>query len=206
MKDALDETLILSDKSVALARCSGASLMSTHRIIQDLAAEIVVSIGALYKASEAVAILDMLWSFAHVSIRASLFCRHCCWCCSLRSFVEVRNYGALTLSRIGTHIQLSSETVRPEFTGTLAIKAGRHPILETVQSAGTLVPNDVYCSEAASFQIVQGPKCVLMLTGASLQVRHALAQHVRYIHATGRWCAYALLRAQGRAHTFAKLD
>ncbi|EPS95138.1 hypothetical protein FOMPIDRAFT_63418 [Fomitopsis schrenkii] len=111
MKDALDETLILSDK-----------------IIQDLAAEIVVSIGALYKASEAVAILDMLWSFAHVSI--------------------LRNY------------------VRPEFTGTLAIKAGRHPILETVQSAGTLVPNDVYCSEAASFQIVQGPN-----TGKSTYLR-----------------------------------
>ncbi|KZT68826.1 hypothetical protein DAEQUDRAFT_751159 [Daedalea quercina L-15889] len=101
MKDALDETLILSDK-----------------IIQDLTAEIMIDIGALYKASEAVAILDMLWSYAHVSI------------------------------------------LRPEFTGTLAIKAGRHPILETVHSAGTLVPNDIYCSEAASFQTVQGPKNV----------------------------------------------
>lgn len=54
MKDALDETLILSD-----------------RIIQDLVAGIVVDIGALYKASEAVALLDMLWSFAHVSISTS---------------------------------------------------------------------------------------------------------------------------------------
>ncbi|OSX68008.1 hypothetical protein POSPLADRAFT_1128862 [Postia placenta MAD-698-R-SB12] len=98
MKDALDETLILSD-----------------RIIQELTVELVVDIGALYKASEAVAILDMLWSFAHASI------------------------------------------LRPEFTGTLAIKAGRHPILESVQSAGTLVPNDVFCCEASSFQIVQGP-------------------------------------------------
>lgn len=56
MKDALDETLILSD-----------------RIIQDLVADIVVDIGALYKASEAVALLDMLWSFAHASIRGSTF-------------------------------------------------------------------------------------------------------------------------------------
>ncbi|KAH9923367.1 muts domain V-domain-containing protein [Fomitopsis serialis] len=112
MKDALDESLILSNK-----------------IIQDLATEVVIDIGALYKASEAVAILDMLWSFAHVSI--------------------LRNY------------------VRPEFTGTLAIKAGRHPILETVQSAGTLVPNDVYCSEAASFQIVQGPN----MSGKSTYLR-----------------------------------
>lgn len=52
MKDALDESLILSD-----------------RIIQDLVADIVVDIGALYKASEAVALVDMLWSFAHASIR-----------------------------------------------------------------------------------------------------------------------------------------
>jgi len=48
--------------------------------------------------------------------------------------------------------------VRPEFTGTLAVKAGRHPVLEGLQSAGTLVPNDVYCCESSSFQIVQGPK------------------------------------------------
>ncbi|PIL30772.1 hypothetical protein GSI_06940 [Ganoderma sinense ZZ0214-1] len=52
MKDALDESLILSDK-----------------IIQDLTDEIIVDIGALYKASEAVALLDLLWSFAHASIR-----------------------------------------------------------------------------------------------------------------------------------------
>lgn len=40
-----------------------------HRIIQDLTDDIVVDIGALYKASEAVALLDVLWSFAHASIR-----------------------------------------------------------------------------------------------------------------------------------------
>ncbi|KAI0761165.1 muts domain V-domain-containing protein [Trametes elegans] len=98
MKDALDETLILSDK-----------------IIQDLTDEIVSDIGALYKASEAVALLDVLWSFAHASI------------------------------------------LRPEFTGTLAIKGGRHPVLESVQSAGAMVPNDVYSCDSSSFQIIQGP-------------------------------------------------
>lgn len=30
--------------------------------------EVIIDIGALYKASEAVALLDLLWSFAHVSI------------------------------------------------------------------------------------------------------------------------------------------
>ncbi|KAH8823418.1 muts domain V-domain-containing protein [Flagelloscypha sp. PMI_526] len=113
MKDALDETLLLSDK-----------------IIQDLVEDIIVDIGALYKASEAVALIDMLWSFAHISI--------------------MRNY------------------VRPEFTGTLAIKSGRHPILETIQkAAGTLVPNDVYCDEPSAFQIVQGPN----MSGKSTYLR-----------------------------------
>ncbi|KAJ7153512.1 muts domain V-domain-containing protein [Mycena crocata] len=108
MKDSLDETLVLSEK-----------------IIQDLVADILADVGALYKASEAVALLDMLWSFAHTSI------------------------------------------IRPEFTGTLAIKSGRHPILETITSAGTLVPNDVYCDDSSSFQIVQGPN----MSGKSTYLR-----------------------------------
>ncbi|KII94447.1 hypothetical protein PLICRDRAFT_428887 [Plicaturopsis crispa FD-325 SS-3] len=112
LKDALDETLILSDK-----------------IIQDLVSEILVDVGCLYKASEAVALLDMLWSFAHASI--------------------MHNY------------------VRPEFTGTLAIKSGRHPVLECVQSAGTMVPNDVYCCDSSSFQIIQGPN----MSGKSTYLR-----------------------------------
>ncbi|KAF8972583.1 muts domain V-domain-containing protein [Flammula alnicola] len=130
MKDALDETLILSDK-----------------VIQDLMAEIIGDVGALYKASEAVtsfffffffykynfvlfsnsefqvALVDMLWSFAHASI------------------------------------------IRPEFTGTLAIKSGRHPILETLQSVGTLVPNDVYCDDSSSFQVIEGPNTYLRQVG-----------------------------------------
>ncbi|KAL1749149.1 muts domain V-domain-containing protein [Schizophyllum fasciatum] len=108
MKDALDETLLLSDK-----------------IIQDMVAEIILDVGALYKASEAVALLDMLWSFAHASI------------------------------------------IRPEFTGTLAIKSGKHPILETIQAAGSVVPNDVYCDDSSCFQIIQGPN----MSGKSTYLR-----------------------------------
>ncbi|KAF7344644.1 MutS 4 [Mycena venus] len=112
MEDALNETLILSEK-----------------IIQDLVAQILADVGALYKASEAVALLDMLLSFAHTSL--------------------MHNY------------------VRPEFTGTLAIKSGRHPILETIESVGTLVPNDVYCDGSSSFQIIQGPN----MSGKSTYLR-----------------------------------
>ncbi|EIW86225.1 hypothetical protein CONPUDRAFT_45677 [Coniophora puteana RWD-64-598 SS2] len=108
MKDALDETLMLSDK-----------------IVQDMVGAIQGDSGALYKASDAIALVDVLWSFAHVSI------------------------------------------IRPEFTGTLAIKAGRHPILETVQSAGTLVSNDVYSCDSSHFQIIRGPN----MSGKSTYLR-----------------------------------
>ena len=50
-------------------------------------------------------------------------------------------------------------------TGTLAVKAGKHPILENIHSAATLVPNDIFASEASAFQIIQGPvsyKCFRM--------------------------------------------
>ncbi|KAG9310368.1 muts domain V-domain-containing protein [Chiua virens] len=103
MKDALDETLILSDK-----------------IIQELVTEILSHSGALYTASEAV-----------------------CSPSSCRQFLTLTLY---------------DRVVRPEFTGTLAVKSGRHPILETVHAAGTLVANDIYCCDASHFQIIQGPK------------------------------------------------
>jgi DNA mismatch repair protein MSH4 len=59
---------------------------------------------------------------------------------------------------LSEHPTLITWPVRPEFTGTLAIKSGRHPILENVQSVGMLVPNDVYCSDCTAFQVIQGPK------------------------------------------------
>lgn len=60
MKDALDETLILSDKYNTLFRSVMSMFIIFCRIIQDLIAEIVKEIGALYKASEAVMILVFL--------------------------------------------------------------------------------------------------------------------------------------------------
>ncbi|KAG9223529.1 hypothetical protein CCMSSC00406_0007021 [Pleurotus cornucopiae] len=87
-------------------------------IIQELLDGILEDVGVLYKASEAIALIDMLWSFTHFSII------HNC--------------------------------VRPEFTGTLAVKSGRHPILQLVQPAGSLVANDIYCDDSSHFQIIQG--------------------------------------------------
>ncbi|KAF8315442.1 hypothetical protein DL93DRAFT_2166804 [Clavulina sp. PMI_390] len=112
LKDSLDEVLLLSD-----------------RTIQEIIEEIMENISVLYKASEAISVLDMIWAFSRASI--------------------LNNY------------------VRPQFTGTLAIKAGRHPILENIQSPGTYVPNDAYACVTSTFQIVQGPN----MSGKSTYIR-----------------------------------
>ncbi|KDQ19146.1 hypothetical protein BOTBODRAFT_485037 [Botryobasidium botryosum FD-172 SS1] len=113
MQDSLSETLMLSDK-----------------IIQGLVEEVLQDIGVLYKASEAVSLLDMLWAFSHAAI--------------------LKNY------------------VRPEFTGTLAIKGGRHPVSESILSAGTYVPADTYACSDASFQIITGPN----MAGKTTYLKH----------------------------------
>lgn len=46
--------------------------------------------------------------------------------------------------------------VRPEFTDTLAIKNGRHPILERIGRQEP-VSNNTYISEGSNFIILTGP-------------------------------------------------
>ncbi|XP_061751268.1 mutS protein homolog 4 isoform X1 [Nerophis ophidion] len=50
----------------------------------------------------------------------------------------------------------NSDYVRPEFTDTLAIKQGRHPILERM-ARQQLVSNNCYVSEGSNFVIITGP-------------------------------------------------
>ena len=133
---------------------------SWRRIIQDLTHEVIVDVGALYKASEAVALLDLLWSFAHATISKHDPQLHVV---QLHTFGYSVNQYETIVSFIIPKIRCFRSIrpqARPEFTGTLAIKGGRHPVLENVQFAGATVPNDVYCCEASTFQIVQGPKYV----------------------------------------------
>ncbi|ETN38840.1 uncharacterized protein HMPREF1541_06880 [Cyphellophora europaea CBS 101466] len=102
IKDAHSEVISMSDKS-----------------IQELIDNIRTRIHSLFKISEAIALLDMLAAFAHLT--------------------SVYDY------------------VKPEVTGALAIKAGRHPIREKIQSAThKLIPNDVYATEQNRFQIITG--------------------------------------------------
>lgn len=49
----------------------------------------------------------------------------------------------------------SYDYIRPELTATLAIKAGRHPIRERIQSS-KFVPNDAYATSETRFQIITG--------------------------------------------------
>ncbi|EOD49960.1 putative dna mismatch repair protein msh4 protein [Neofusicoccum parvum UCRNP2] len=50
---------------------------------------------------------------------------------------------------------LFKDYTRPSLTDTLAIKAGRHPIREKIQSA-RFVPNDFYATQQKRFQVITG--------------------------------------------------
>ncbi|KAG9298500.1 hypothetical protein G9A89_016497 [Geosiphon pyriformis] len=103
-------------------------LLDVGKIVQNLIVEICKNIGVLYKASESIAMLDMLTSFAHQ--------------CTI------------------------SDYVRPEFTDTLAIKSGRHPMRESL-FIDKFIPNDTYASNATNFQLITGPN----MSGKSTYLR-----------------------------------
>lgn len=65
--------------------------------------------------------------------------------------------GIAMLDMISSFAQLCTlqDYVRPEFTDTLGIKAGRHPIREKIHREH-FVPNDVYATQQSRFQIVTG--------------------------------------------------
>ena len=49
----------------------------------------------------------------------------------------------------------TEDYVKPELTGALVIKAGRHPIRDKIQIE-KYIPNDVYATQQHRFQIVTG--------------------------------------------------
>ncbi|WWC70137.1 uncharacterized protein I206_104084 [Kwoniella pini CBS 10737] len=49
-------------------------------------------------------------------------------------------------------------SLRPDFTDNIAVRAGRHPILDRTLDTDECVPNDIYVVRGhASFQLIQGP-------------------------------------------------
>ncbi|KAL4241059.1 MutS protein msh4 [Mactra antiquata] len=64
------------------------------------------------------------------------------------------------------HACTLSDFVKPEFTDTLAVKQGRHPILEKI-SLESPMPNNIYASDDSNFIIITGPN----MSGKSTYLR-----------------------------------
>lgn len=100
-------------------------------------------IHCLYKLSDAVSMLDVLLSLANV--------------CTISDYGRMHRmydtYHCYKASPVSVFIFF---TVRPEFTDTLAIKQGRHPILERIAGQQP-IPNNSYISEGSNFVIITGP-------------------------------------------------
>ncbi|KAI9098294.1 muts protein 4 [Phlyctochytrium arcticum] len=113
IRQSLNEVYLMSDK-----------------IVSELISCVRLRIRPLFRATEAIALLDMLMSFSHNRDKNQL--------------------------------------VRPEFTGTMAIKCGRNPIKERVER-NSFVPNDIFSGEGANIQIISGPN----MSGKSTYLRQA---------------------------------
>ena len=114
-------------------------------MISELLNDIREHIGCLYELTECVSMLDMLVSFAHN-----------CTLCNYGSCNKLNNSCACTSDTLkpckGPHPVFPHEyfsvyfhAVKPEFTDTLAIKQGRHPILDKI-SVDPPIPNNVVCN------------------------------------------------------------
>ncbi|EGD83637.1 hypothetical protein PTSG_04245 [Salpingoeca rosetta] len=82
--------------------------------------------------------------------------------------------------------------VRPEFSDTLAVKGGCHPILMSLNRRQELVPNDTFASKETSFIVITGPnmsgKSVYLRQVALLQVLAQLGSFVPAEFACFRVC------------------
>ena len=107
------------------------------RILADLVDTIVTNIHLLYMISEAVAQVDFLCALgAYAMRRETGMCVH------------------LVVTIVGHHLAPDAK-VRPEFTNVLAIKDGRHPILDSIPGL-PVTPNPTYCADGLHFQILSG--------------------------------------------------
>ncbi|KAI9276945.1 muts domain V-domain-containing protein, partial [Phascolomyces articulosus] len=90
-----------------------------------------------------------------------------------------------------------SEYVRPEFTNTLAIESGRHPIMETVQRE-PVIPNNTFMSLSSSFQLITGPnmsgKTCYIKQVALLTIMAQAGSFVPATYASFRLCDQILSR------------
>lgn len=82
----------------------------------------------------------------------------------------IQDYGRyIYFTQAQCFYQLIWLPVRPEFTNTLGIKTGRHPLREKIHKT-RYVPNDVYASTESRFQIVTGQSRVIRNSGQMANV------------------------------------
>ena len=111
------QTLALVKLNQKLIDCHQEVLQQSDQKIQQLVSDVREIISPLFKISEAIALLDMIGSFAQ--------------------------------------LVTTQEYKRPELTDTLAIKSGKHPIIERIRNE-KYIPNDVYATQQSRFQIITG--------------------------------------------------
>lgn len=112
--------------------------------MQQLVSDVGQETQTLFRVSEGIAMLDMVCSLhkekAGLRVNGADFVvckpvhRPGLWCFFLQILQE------------NLQADVWCCAVRPEFTDTLAIKAGRHPIREKIHNEA-YVPNDVYASQ-----------------------------------------------------------
>uniref|UniRef100_A0A7M6DQK7 DNA mismatch repair proteins mutS family domain-containing protein n=2 Tax=Clytia hemisphaerica TaxID=252671 RepID=A0A7M6DQK7_9CNID len=96
------------------------------------------------------------------------------------------------------HACTLSNYVRPEFTDTLAIKEGRHPILDKISTDKQLIGNDVFASDQSNFTIITGPnmsgKSTYLRQIALLQIMAQCGSFVPAAYASFRLCKQVFVR------------
>ncbi|KAK9377113.1 muts domain V-domain-containing protein [Lipomyces chichibuensis] len=153
LRDALTEIMLMSDETV-----------------ESLIESVRVQIPALYKASEGIAMLDMLVSFAHMTTASEKGC-----------------------------VRPRFDQTGPDGTGLLAVKNARHPVKEVIMTkkGSRFVENDVYASkESSRFQIITGTNmsgkstylkqvallCIMAQMGCFVPAEHATFPIFRALH------------------------
>ncbi|KAJ3389007.1 MutS protein msh4 [Entophlyctis sp. JEL0112] len=111
--------------------------LMSDRIVAELVSEIAQFAGALYKISGS-------------NLRATRF------------VYQVKKIESIALLDLLTSFAFNAERqdyVRPEFTGTYAVKSGRHPVKERIVdlTGCQFIPNDVYCAAGSNVLVISGP-------------------------------------------------
>ena len=134
----------------------------TEMVVGKLVEKIRGNISSLFKVSESIGLLDMLYSFA-------------------------------------TTVTLNTNYVRPEFCldGPIAIKQGRHPVLEKSLNGGVYVPNDTYLSESSNLHIITGAN----MSGKSTYLKQIAC--IQILSQIGSFvpCSYCNVRIADRIFT-----